>query len=53
MPRKETYLGPISAQAQQDLVLEGIENLELPKNVVLKIAKASVRPLTTPSREPH
>jgi len=43
MPRKETYTGPISAQAQQDLVSEGIENFELPKSVVLKIAKASVR----------
>jgi len=44
MPRKETYSGPISAQAQQDLVSEGIENFELPKSVVMKIAKSSVRP---------
>ena len=51
MPRKETYSGPISAQAQQDLVSEGIENFELPKSVVMKIAKSSVRPLTT--REPQ
>jgi len=43
MPRKETYSGPISAQAQQDLVSEGIENFELPKSVVMKIAKSSVR----------
>ena len=51
MPRKETYSGPISAQAQQDLVSEGIENLELPNGIVMKIAKASVRPLTTGSAE--
>lgn len=43
MPRKETYSGPLSAQAQQDLVSEGIENFELPKSVVMKIAKSSVR----------
>lgn len=42
MPRKETYSGPISAQAQQDLVSDGIENFELPTSVVLKIAKASI-----------
>ena len=43
MPRKDAYTGPISAQQQQDLVSEGIENFELPKNVVLKIAKSAVR----------
>jgi len=42
MPRKETYSGPLSAQAQQDLVSEGIENFELPKSVVMRIAKSSV-----------
>ena len=42
MPRKDAYTGPISAQAQQDLVSEGIENYELPKSVVMKIAKSSV-----------
>ena len=47
MPRKETYLGPVSAQSQQDLVSEGIENLELPNGIVMNIAKASVRPPTT------
>ncbi|RXW23768.1 hypothetical protein EST38_g2089 [Candolleomyces aberdarensis] len=40
MPRKEKT-GPISAQAQQDLVSEGIENFELPKSVVMKIAKSA------------
>ncbi|KAJ2931119.1 hypothetical protein H1R20_g6014, partial [Candolleomyces eurysporus] len=40
MPRKENP-GPISAQAQQDLVSEGIENFELPKSVVMKIAKSA------------
>lgn len=44
MPRKENP-GPISAQAQQDLVSEGIENFELPKSVVMKIAKSAVRAL--------
>jgi DNA polymerase epsilon subunit 3 len=42
MPRKDAYTGPISAQAQQDLVSEGIENFELPKSVVMRIAKSSV-----------
>ena len=43
MPRKESNTGPISAQAQQDLVSEGIENFELPKSLVAKIAKSAVR----------
>jgi DNA polymerase epsilon subunit 3 len=42
MPRKETNTGPISAQAQQDLVSEGIENFELPKSIVTKIAKSAI-----------
>lgn len=42
MPRKETNTGPISAQAQQDLVSEGIDNFELPKALVTKIAKSAV-----------
>ncbi|KAH9475069.1 DNA polymerase epsilon subunit 3 [Psilocybe cubensis] len=42
MPRKETYAGPLSAQAQQDLVSEGLENYELPKSVVMKIAKSAL-----------
>jgi DNA polymerase epsilon subunit 3 len=42
MPRKDAYTGPISAQAQQNLVSEGIENYELPKSIVMKIAKSSV-----------
>jgi len=45
MPRKDAGGGPISAQAQQDLVSEGIENFELPKSIVTKIAKSAVRPL--------
>ena len=44
MPRKDAYGGAISAQAQQDLVSEGIENYELPKSLVMKIAKSAVRP---------
>jgi DNA polymerase epsilon subunit 3 len=43
MPRKDAGGGPISAQAQQDLVSEGIENFELPKSLVTKIAKSAVR----------
>ncbi|KAI6140106.1 histone-fold-containing protein [Pisolithus tinctorius] len=42
MPRKDTGSGPISAQAQQDLVSEGIENFELPKSLVTKIAKSAI-----------
>ncbi|KAF9236129.1 histone-fold-containing protein [Melanogaster broomeanus] len=42
MPRKDASGGPISAQAQQDLVSEGIENFELPKSLVTKIAKSAV-----------
>jgi hypothetical protein len=37
MPQKETYSGSIFAQAQQDLISKGIENLELPRGVVMKI----------------
>lgn len=42
MPRKDAGSGPISAQAQQDLVSEGIENFELPKSLVTKIAKSAM-----------
>ncbi len=42
MPRKEPGGLPISAQAQQELVSEGIENFELPKTVVTKIAKSAL-----------
>ncbi|KAF8879600.1 histone-fold-containing protein [Infundibulicybe gibba] len=42
MPRKTDNMGPISAQAQQDLVSEGIENFELPKSIVTKIAKSAI-----------
>ena len=44
MPRKESTTGHISAQAQQDLVSDGIENYELPKSIVTKISKSAVRP---------
>ncbi|KAJ7684912.1 histone-fold-containing protein [Mycena polygramma] len=40
MPRKETPQGSISAQAQQDLV--GIENFELPKSLVTRIARSAL-----------
>ncbi|PPR04883.1 hypothetical protein CVT26_012724 [Gymnopilus dilepis] len=42
MPRKEIYSGPITAQVQQNILSEGIENYELPKSVVMKIAKSAV-----------
>ncbi|KAG6856492.1 hypothetical protein H0H87_003870 [Tephrocybe sp. NHM501043] len=42
MPRKDAPAGPISAQAQQDIVSEGIENFELPKSLVTKIAKSAL-----------
>ncbi|KAL0581418.1 hypothetical protein V5O48_000572 [Marasmius crinis-equi] len=41
MPRKDNP-GPISAQAQQELVSEGLDNFELPKSIVTKIAKSAV-----------
>ncbi|KAJ7349451.1 histone-fold-containing protein, partial [Mycena albidolilacea] len=43
MPRKETPQGgSISAQAQQDLVSEGMENFELPKSLVTRIARSAL-----------
>ncbi|KAJ6547309.1 histone-fold-containing protein [Mycena capillaripes] len=42
MPRKETPQGAISAQAQQDLVSEGMENFELPKSLVTRIARSAL-----------
>ncbi|KAJ7207816.1 histone-fold-containing protein [Mycena pura] len=43
MPRKDAApAGSISAQAQQDLVSEGIENYELPKSLVTRIAKSAL-----------
>ncbi|KAJ6632396.1 histone-fold-containing protein [Mycena sp. CBHHK59/15] len=42
MPRKEPPQGPISAQAQQDLVSEGMENFELPKSLVTRIARSAL-----------
>jgi len=42
MPRKESTNVPASAQAQQDAVSEGIENFELPRTLVTKIAKSAI-----------
>ncbi|KAK7023764.1 DNA polymerase epsilon subunit 3 [Favolaschia claudopus] len=43
MPRKEALQGgAISAQAQQDLVSEGIDNFELPKSLVTRIARSAL-----------
>ncbi|KAI0308627.1 hypothetical protein OF83DRAFT_1160463 [Amylostereum chailletii] len=42
MPRPQTSAMPSSAQAQQDAVSDGIENFELPRSLVTKIAKSAV-----------
>ncbi|KAI0033210.1 hypothetical protein K488DRAFT_78023 [Vararia minispora EC-137] len=42
MPRKESSTMPASAQAQQDAVSEGIEKLELPRSIVMRLAKSAV-----------
>jgi len=42
MPRKESATAHISAQAQQEQVSDGIENYELPKSIVTKIAKSAI-----------
>ncbi|KAI0065109.1 histone-fold-containing protein [Artomyces pyxidatus] len=42
MPRKDNSNGPATAQAQQDAVSEGIENFELPRALVTKIAKSAI-----------
>jgi len=42
MPRKESTTGHITAEAQQELVSDGIENYELPKSIVTKIAKSAI-----------
>ena len=42
MPRaKESTAGASTAQAQQDAVSEGIDNFELPRSLVMKLARAS------------
>ena len=46
-PPRVANTGQISAKAQQDLVSEGIENFELPKSIVAKIAKSAVRGITS------
>jgi len=43
MPRKDNANTPATAQAQQDAVSEGIENFELPRALVTRIAKSAVR----------
>ena len=43
MPRKDNANTPASAQAQQDAISEGIENFELPRALVTRIAKSAVR----------
>ncbi|EJF61986.1 histone-fold-containing protein [Dichomitus squalens LYAD-421 SS1] len=48
MPRaKESTAGASTAQAQQDAVSEGIDNFELPRSLIMKLARASQVPETT------
>ncbi|KDQ49726.1 hypothetical protein JAAARDRAFT_42560 [Jaapia argillacea MUCL 33604] len=42
MPRKDASSVPVSAQSQQDAVSEGLDNFELPKALVTKLAKSSL-----------
>ncbi|KAF7760711.1 transcriptional regulator family: Histone-like TF [Agaricus bisporus var. burnettii] len=42
MPRKDASGGQVSAEAQQAQLTDGIENFELPKSVVTKIAKSAL-----------
>ncbi|KAJ7083968.1 histone-fold-containing protein [Mycena belliarum] len=42
MPRKEPLPGSISAQTQQETVTEGMENFELPKSLVTRIARSAL-----------
>jgi DNA polymerase epsilon subunit 3 len=42
MPRKDQSNPAISAQHQQEQVSEGIENYELPKSIVTRIAKSAI-----------
>ena len=53
MPRKDNANTPASAQAQQDAVSEGIENFELPRALVTRIAKSAVRPFTVGGVHAH
>ena len=48
MPRKDSANTPASAQAQQEAVSEGIENFELPRALVTRIAKSAVRAFFPP-----
>lgn len=42
MPRKDSVTAPASAQAQQEAATDGIDNYELPKSLVTRIAKSAV-----------
>ncbi|KAH8111580.1 histone-fold-containing protein [Phellopilus nigrolimitatus] len=42
MPRKESITAPATAQSQQDASSDGIDNYELPKTLVTRIAKSSI-----------
>ncbi|KAI0696982.1 histone-fold-containing protein [Cerioporus squamosus] len=48
MPRaKESTAGASTAQAQQEAVSEGIDNFELPRSLIMKLARASQVPENT------
>ncbi|THH06563.1 hypothetical protein EW145_g3999 [Phellinidium pouzarii] len=42
MPRKDSNTTPASAQAQQDAASDSIDNYELPKTLVTRIAKSAI-----------
>ena len=41
MPRAKEPTGASTAQAQQDAVADGIDNFELPRSLIMKLARAS------------
>ncbi|KAI5117581.1 hypothetical protein M0805_004576 [Coniferiporia weirii] len=42
MPRKESLTAPATAQTQQNAASDGIDNYELPKTLVTRIAKSAI-----------
>ncbi|KAI0710756.1 histone-fold-containing protein [Earliella scabrosa] len=47
MPRAKEPTGASTAQAQQDAVADGIDNFELPRSLIMKLARASQVPENT------
>lgn len=42
MPRKETATVAITAESQQNAVSDGMDAFELPKSIVVKLAKSAI-----------